>query len=921
MVAEISRADLGRNAIMTNLYVNFTDARWLLLLIPAVIMTLGSYFKLKKRYRFTRNRIVSIVMHLIIMLLAIILLAGMTVEYYTPNTETEVILLVDTSDTTKDTETEMDSFIKTAIEHCDSMFKMGIVKFGYDQVYAAKLTGNTSRLYSEYLSSENPDGSATDIASALNYTAELFKNPENARIVLMTDALETDEEASNTIKSLEAKGISVDVVYLPGKAVDAEVQIIDVTQSTPKIEVNTAFNMDVTLQSSYAGTATITPYDNNIPGTAVQVELVEGVQTFSIPYSFAWGGMHIMTFEVASEGDTLAQNNTYVSYIYIETFTEILVIESIPAESESIVSMLGEELNVKVVNVNDANQMPTTLDALRDYDEVLLVNISNDDLPEGFDEILYEYVHDIGGGLFTVCGNEADSGDGQWTANAYTREDMYATKYQELLPVEIVNYTAPVGVVIVVDTSGSMLGSTYEESKLYWALQGALACLDALTERDYVGIMTLADAYTEELALTPRTRRDKILATIADLEEAAKNNTLPSGGTRFSAALKRAGQALAARSDIEKKHIILVTDGAPSADDREEYEYWASENAKLGVTMSIVGVGARTEDRAKMINLLVNYAGRKETDFVDVTESNLSLLPIAMRENLEVPEIKSVNYETFTPQINVYNAITNGIDAEEMPTLDGYYGVKLKEGAQAILMGKYTPIYSQWDCGLGRVGTFACDLNGTWSKEFVSSDVGKTLLNNMVYALFPTDNIRASDVEAAITGDNYTTNLSIFTDLADGEYVKVTITSPTNVQQVLTGDKISGYSRMRFATKESGLHTIQVQKMDAQDQELAYTILYKTLSYSKEYNGFADTAAAQALAESLASATGGQMITDPTQVFENAVEYLHVVIDPRIPFAIMIIACFLVDIFARKFKWKWPHEILRDRKRRMALSK
>ena len=193
--------------------------------------------------------------------------------------------------------------------------------------------------------------------------------------------------------------------------------------------------------------------------------------------------------------------------------------------------------------------------------------------------------------------------------------------------------------------------------------------------------------------------------------------------------------------------------------------------------------------------------------------------------------------------------------------------------------------------------------------------------NNNVYAVFPTDNIRASDGEAAITGDNYTTNLSIFTDLADGEYVKVTITSPTNVQQVLTGDKISGYSRMRFATKESGLHTIQVQKMDAQDQELAYTILYKTLSYSKEYNGFADTAAAQALAESLAGATGGQMITDPMQVFENAVEYLHVVIDPRIPFAIMIIACFLVDIFARKFKWKWPHEILRDRKRRIALSK
>ena len=95
MVAEISRAELGRKTMMTNLSVNFTNAWWLLLLIPAVALTLGSYFKLNKRYRCTRNRIVSIVMHLVIMLLAILMLAGLTLDYYTPNTEKEVILLVE----------------------------------------------------------------------------------------------------------------------------------------------------------------------------------------------------------------------------------------------------------------------------------------------------------------------------------------------------------------------------------------------------------------------------------------------------------------------------------------------------------------------------------------------------------------------------------------------------------------------------------------------------------------------------------------------------------------------------------------------------------------------------------------------------------------------------------------------------------
>ena len=904
---------------MTNFSVNFTNAWWLLLLIPAVVLTLISYFSLNKRYRCTRNRIVSITLHLVIMFLAIALLAGLTFEYYTPNTETEVILLVDSSDTTSDTEDGSDDFIKSVIDNCDSMYKLGVVKFGYDQVYALPLTNDLDKAYSTYLSADDPDTTATDIASALKYAATLFTKPEGARIILMSDALETDSSALDVIKAVSAKGISVDTVYFSETEdsdtdAKAEVQIIGADKSVDKIEINTPFNIDVTVQSSYEGVATIIPYDNDIAGSAMTVELKEGVQTVSIPYSFAWGGMHVVSFEIDCGDDTIEQNNKYVNHIYIETFTEILVIESIDDESDSLVSMLGEELNVKIVNIEDPTNMPDSVEKLRAFDEVILVNISNDDMPEGFDAMLYEYVHTFGGGLFTICGNEKNSTEDNWTANAYTRKDMYNTLYQEMLPVEIVNYTAPAGVIIVVDTSGSMLGSPYESSPLYWALQGAQACLDALTERDHVGIMTLADSYTEELILTPRTQRDKILASIAELEEAAIDGTIQSGGTLFSPALERAGKALAARDDIEKKHIILVTDGMPATSDTEYYQFWAKENAKHDITMSVVGINATAGAESAMKDLLMNYAGCKERNYHGVTDSNIGNLPTIMREDLEVPEIKSVNYETFPLEINVQSAITNGIDPDDMPTLDGYYGVKLKAGALEAISGKYTPIYSQWYFGKGRVGTFACDLNGTWSKEFVSSEIGSRIVNNIIFALFPTESIRPKDVEAEISGDNYTTNLSVYTDLLDGEYIKVTVTSPTNAEQVIVANKESGYSRLSFAVKESGLHTVLIQKMNEKDEEISSTTLYKSLSSSKEYNGFADTDSAKALCESLAERGGGYVLTDPLEVFENAVEYLHVVIDPRIVFAILIIVLLLLDIAARKFKWKWLHEIIRDKK-------
>ena len=281
------------------------------MLIPAFGLTLLSYFKLNKRYRFTRNRIVSMVLHLVIMVLSIALLAGMTVEYFIPNPETEVILLVDSSYTMDENDRETDTFVNEVIKNCNSMYKLGIVKFGYDQVYAVELTNEMDKVYSTYLTSKNPDTTATDIASALTYAASLFSSPDTARIVLITDAVETDGAAKDVIKSISAKGISIDTVYFSGKDAVSEVQIVDAVKSVEKIDVDTNFTMDLTIESSITGNVTITPYDNNEPGSDVKVALKEGSQTVSIPYSFPWGGLHVVSFEIKANDDTILQNNTY----------------------------------------------------------------------------------------------------------------------------------------------------------------------------------------------------------------------------------------------------------------------------------------------------------------------------------------------------------------------------------------------------------------------------------------------------------------------------------------------------------------------------------------------------------------------------------------------------------------------------------
>lgn len=892
---------------MINFSINFSEPWFLLLLIPAVLLTLIPYFRMAKKYRKTRNRIVSMTLHLLIMALCISTVSGLTFEFDEKNTENEVILLVDASDSgSAQSEQKKESFMQSVIRDASKSFRIGIVTFGFDQVYAVELTSDTENVWSQYRSAGTPDTSATDIASALTYAASLFKTPQTARIVLLSDGVETDNRAKEVIKSVAAMGVKVDTVCFPETDGD-EVQILSVEAPDRNIRVGEKFDLTVSLESNFVGTATIRLSDNETEQSVSTVELIGGAQTIEIETTLALPGLHALSLDLTADGDTLTQNNRFHSYLYLESFDDILILESVADESAEVRRMLGESYHITVVNVGNADAMPKTLDDLRAYDEVIMVNVANKDLPQGFDELLYDYVNEIGGGLFTVCGSGEGSTVEDPIANAYTREDMYGTLYQKLLPVEIINYTPPVAVVIIIDRSGSMApeGTPEEQTPLYAAKQGAAACLDALTERDWVGIMTLSDDYNEEVDLTPRTQRDKILSAIDAIEVG--------GGTIYTGAIDAARRALTA-CDVEKRHIILVSDGQPG-DEASDYLQAARELKKQGITFSFMGMDCSNVESMKM---LVEEAGMTDEHYHNFGLNEIDRVPTEMRQDVEASEIKDVNYETFTPTVESYGSIVHNIDLKSMPQLDGFYGSRVKSGAEVVLMGGYVPIYAQWKYGKGMVGSFMCDLNGTWSSDFISSPTGEMLLENIVTTLFPTENIRPTDITVTLKEENYYNRLSIFTSLGENETVKVTISGTaedgTSLVQTLYPTAEEGFSRLTFTVKTPGIHEILVEKLDAGGNAIASYRTYKAFSYSQEYLAFTDADASVSLMAGLAESGGGATLTDPAQVLGNVTKYLHRVIDPRIVFLIVSLCAFLADIAVRKFKFKWIHEILRERK-------
>lgn len=898
---------------MTNLRIEYSHPWLLLLLIPAVALTLWPYFRSSKKYRRTRNRILSMTFHLVALVLAINLLAGINFSYEVPNLENELILLVDVSDSNGESREDKDDFVASVVNVCDDQYRIGIVKFGFDQKYVAELTENSAEALEKYLSSEDPDTTATDIASALKYASTLFANPKSAKIVVISDGVETDSAATSVIKGIAADGIKVDTVHFPNKEHD-ELQIVDVTVPTQDIVVGEEFVIDLTLKSNLGNVerfAKLTVYDNEKAVGEAEFLIGREEEKLQVAVALDSRGMHELSFKVETEDDTLAANNEYHTFVNLEIFENILLIERKEGEGKKLAELLGATYQVVSLSFDeDAAVIPRTVEDFVAYEQVILVNVAYSDMPAGFEEALNEYVYDLGGGLLTV-GGENDIIAGTPVPHAYNRNDIAnSTYFKQMLPVNAIDYTPPIAVMLVIDASASM-----SSGRLEAAITGAEECLSSLNDRDFCGVMSFQTRSQEEIEVLPVSQRERILDAIRGVDSESGG---ASGGTIFSDAIMRAGRALSVINNVERKHIIMVTDGNPG-DSYETYLPYIKDNVKDGITMSIITVGSIDNSLVDKMNDTASAGGGK---FYNIKETEYDKIPVYMKEDLASEAIAEIEYgEEFNLVIKDRTGVVAGIEENTIPVLSGYYGTVAKADASVPLMGKYVPIYAEWQYGKGTVGSFMCDLMGLWSEKFVSDVVGQAIINNIINSIFPSEDVRINDIEYVLKTDNYTNQLNVFGAL-EGEKIEVQVTpvSDSLADRLESGVTVSESEvnrRYKFVIKDAGLYQIKIKKLNEAGTPLSEIVLYKTFSYSEEYNAFPDRVPLGKELLALVAQNGkGKEIEDPASVFENFDKTLKKEYDPRILFLIICIVCVLLDIAVRKFKFKWPHELVREYKQK-----
>lgn len=980
---------------MTNFAINFTIPWLLLLLVPAFALTLLPYFKLNKRYRRTRNRIISIILHLAVSIMAISLLAGISFSYDIPNEENELILVVDMSySSVEDLESDInrftakDAFVRDVLEASDGDFKVGVVAFGYKPVTVVAPSFDSEQVLVDYFTFRDNedyalpeerlvDDSASDISAALDHAATLITSKTTSKIVLVSDGVETDGNALSTVKRLAAEGVKVDTVSFY-KGINYDFEIVGVEIPKSNYIVGDIVEITLSVQSSITGKATITLYDSdeaendiNYEYKSYEVDLVEGLNELKVTYTFSQMGMHRLNFTIIGDvdnelQDTLHQNNSYNSYIYLEVFDKILILEGYEGEATVLKNVLVNELgsydeqDITVVNINPDNgdfaKIPKTMDELRMYDQVILANVANADLirsnpvadspnydpsaetefmPVDFDDMLNDYVELYGGGVFMIGGNNADG-----SAHSFNRADIAldnAAALREILPIEVVNYTPPVAVMVVVDRSGSMGGVISNgKTALDYAKDAARACLDSLTYRDYMGVMSLENSYSIGTPIVSVNNRSALNTSIDALEFG--------GGTQFAPALERAGQALSALSNkvVSKRHVILITDGEPLdnayTEDAENGMGWASIMASYNaseadITFSIMHIGNKNSSMMQEYFESDDIGGGS---YIQVTTLEASNIATIMRQELQNNAIQEYDpNEVFTPAVEVLSSnVVRNVDINDIPTLTGYYGTKLKAAATTILSAAYVPLYAQWQFGNGKVGAFMSSLKGdTLSSAFLSSIEGQTIVSNIITGLMPAESIRPRDINVTLSEENYTTRVSVATNMKEGEHLRVIVTpldrqyDPDLIEQVVEFSAADGYSRALVEIKDPGVHRLSVEKYayneDDEEVIVSSTTVYKSFSYSKEYDVFVDVEGAERFLDKLATSGRGEVVAANAgeTVFDNFDKEIHKVFDPRMLFMILSIIFFLLDIAVRKFKFKWPHEIIRDYKERKKLEK
>jgi uncharacterized membrane protein len=715
----------------------------LLLLVPALALTLGLHFASRRRLGAGRRR-VALAVRTIVLSALVFALAGF--QLVLPVDRLATVFVVDLSDSVGNAGREDAlAFLRETLAEKPDGDVAGIVAFGREAL-VERLPSDLAEI--DRLASA-PVKSATDIGAALRLAVALFPDDSQKRIVLLSDGNDTTGGGQAEAALAATQGVQVETRRIgPGNVDEVLIERLT-TPSTAAL--GESIEATAEIRSSVAQTATVRLFADGALVATLPVELDAGVTRVTFDVTPSEAGFHTFRAVVEAARDTFSQNDRADSNTIVKGEPRTLILAGNDTVAAELVAALEGQRQLVDSIVPEA--LPTDFASLASYDSIVLVDVARLRLSDRQLGALQVYVRDLGRGLVMIGGPES------YGAGGYQR-----TPIEETLPVEMGvrdrQKQPDIALVVVIDQSGSMAAchcNTFNQGggggtgiggvqKVDIGKEAILRAAAAMTERDELGVVSFNEAAHWVVRTQPLGEVEDLQGSIAGIRA--------DGQTNIFAGLDQAVESLEG-AVATRRHIILLTDGWSSSG---QYDEILARMKAAGITLSTVGAGGGSNP---FLEGLAQQGGGR---FYNA--ANPSSIPdIFLKETQQVSGQQIVE-EPFFPIQTSSSPILRGLE-DGLPQLRGYNGTTIKPAAQSVLVtARDDPLLAQWQYGLGRSVAWTSDATGRWAKDWVAWPGFNRFFSQLVSWTFPGE--ETGGIEATFEPEGAQTGLHVESVEADG---------------------------------------------------------------------------------------------------------------------------------------------------------
>jgi Mg-chelatase subunit ChlD len=848
----------------------------LLLLLPIIIL-IGKPVRGPAR----RREMLALGLRVAIVLCVILALAGL--EIARPSDQLAVAFLIDASDSMSDEAKGLATdYVRQALRSMGPDDQAAIIVFGGEALVERAMS--SSRELTALTSV--PNTGQTNLADAIRLGLAMYPAGAARRMVILSDGAQTIGDAEEAARFAADSGVEIST--LPFVMQLGTEALITSVETPPRLRQGERFDLRVSVDATQAMPAQLRVLANGQVIHEASYRLNKGHQTISIPLTAAAPGFTRYVVQIDPPQDHAYQNNELAAIAQVLGEPKVLVVsppegsplpngETRPAEADALLRALqATDFNVETTR---PAQLPSDVATLADYASVVLVDVPARELSTRQMETLRSYVRDLGGGLVTIGG-----------PTSYGVGGYYKTPLEDALPVEMQikdeQRRPSLGLVFIIDHSGSMGELSGGATKLELAKEAAARSVELLMPNDRVGVIAFDDVANWVVPMTELSDAANVINQIGTIRVG--------GGTDIYGGVLAMSKVLPA-DPAKVKHVILLTDGG--ADPKGIAELVRKLHNENNITLTTVGVG---RDAAPFLPSLAEVGGGRYHFAKDPGS-----IPSIFTEETTLATRSYIEEGEFFPKQAASSPLLNGIT--QAPPLYGYVATSPKDAAQTILVSaKDDPVLAAWQYGLGKAVAFTSDATGRWARDWVDWDQFPQFWGQVVRYTIGDPNASALNVSVDQEGD--AAKVIVDARAANGNYLNGytlngNIINPDgSAQPIELQQTAPGRYEGSFQPRDQGAYIIGVAGQSPSGEALNEKAGW-VLSYSPEYRTLESDP--DALYRLTLAANGQVAASDPAAAFAHT-RSAPLATRPVWPWLLLIAALLLpFDVGVRRLAFEW----------------